>query len=90
MKDHLNMKRKTTGFVKEKPKTSKHKQNYSIQLFDKDDSSSNSSHTSSTHNSNASNLPYDPKTTRNADLLKNKETAQTFKKCSSKKMMIIN
>jgi hypothetical protein len=35
-------------------------------------------------------LPYDPKTTRNADLLKNKETTQTFKKCSSKKMMIIN
>jgi len=91
MKDHMAMKRKTTGFIKEKPKqASKHKQNYSIQLFEREDSSTSSSHTTSTQNSNVSNLPYDPKTTRNADLVKNKENLQTFKKCSSKKMMVIN
>ena len=64
------MKRKTTGFIKEKTKYTKHKPNYSIQLFEKDEST-NSSHTQSTQNSNCSKLPYDPKTTRNNDL-KNK------------------
>ena len=88
----MSLKRKTTGFIKEKSKNpTKHKQNYSIQLFDKEDSSSNTSHTTSTQNSNVSSLPYDPKTTRNIDTAaRNKETTPGFKKCSSKKMMIIN
>jgi hypothetical protein len=65
----------------------KHKQNYSIQLFEKDDSTS-SSHTSSITSSNATHLPYDPKTTRNAEL-RNKENMSNFKK-STKKLMAIN
>lgn len=51
---------------------SKNKQNFSIQLYEREDSTSNSSHTTSTQNSNVSSLPYDPKTTRNADSVKNK------------------
>lgn len=69
---------------------SKNKQNFSIQLYEREDSTSNSSHTTSTQNTNVSSLPYDPKTTRNADYVKNKENIVNFKKSSSKKMMIIN
>lgn len=68
----------------------KNKQNFSIQLYEREDSTTNSTHTTSTQNSNVSSLPYDPKTTRNADSVKNKENINNFKKSSSKKMMVIN
>lgn len=72
-KDQINSKRKTTGFIKDKSKyMPKNKQNFSIQLYEKEDSTTNSNHTTSTQNSNVSTLPFDPKTTRNADLIRNK------------------